>query len=256
MAGGVEWDAAIPLPGGGILAAVLIVGQSRVVTMAPGKDPVPLLETTEETRGPLAMLGRDRVLLILGSPPNQSLAIVSLADGRLVRRLEHVDGGTVQAVAGSPDGKTVYYAAADAVWVADAAGGTPRRFHAGNGVAIDPGSRYAVVSISDQAGVHLVRVPLNGEAEQEIPVRSDRFRISPSHTLMSNAVDASGRMFVGIAPVSWFYPVGILDPRTGELAKVWPDIEADMWGGWTDDGRVLAGSRESRSVLWRFTRAK
>ena len=167
-----------------------------------------------------------------------------------------MDGGAVQALAGSPDGKTVYYATADVIWAADAAGGTPKKFHAGNGVAIDPGSRYAVVSISDQAGVHLVRVPLNGEAEQEIPVRSDRFRISPSHTLMSNAVDASGRMIVGIAPVSWFYPVGILDPRTGELAKVWSDIEGDMWGGWTDDGRVLAGSRESRSVLWRFTRAK
>jgi hypothetical protein len=184
------------------------------------------------------------------------LAIVSVADGRLVRRLEHVDGRMVQAVAGSPDGKTVYYATADVVWAADAAGGAPKKFHAGNGVAIDPGNQYAAISINEQAGERLVRVPLNGEAEQAIPVRSDRFRISPSHTLMSNAVDARGRMIVGIAPVSWFYPVGILDPRTGELAKVWPDIETDMWGGWTDDGRVLAGSRESRSVLWRFTRAK
>ena len=254
--GGVEWGAAIPLPGGRILAAVLIVGQSRVVIMAPGKDPVPLLETTEETRGPLAMLGRDLVLLIVGSPPNQLLAIVSVADGRLVRRLEHVDGGMVQAVAGSPDGKTVYYATADVVWAADAAGGAPKKFHAGNGVAIDPGNQYAAISINEQAGERLVRVPLNGEAEQAIPVRSDRFRISPSHTLMSNALDARARMLVGIAPVSRFYPVGILDTRTGELAKVWPDIETDMWGGWTDDGRVLAGSRESRSVLWRFTRAK
>ncbi len=69
-------------------------------------------------------------------------------------------------------------------------------------------------------------------------------------------MDASGRIIVRLAPVSWFYPVGILDPPTGELAKVWPDIEADMCGGWTDDGRVLAGSRESRNVLWRFTPAK
>jgi hypothetical protein len=202
------------------------------------------------------MLGRDHVLLIVGSSPSQSLAVVSLAEGRLVRRLEHVDGGAIQAVAGSPNGKTVYYAAGDVVWAVEAAGGTPRKLHAGNGVAIDPGNRYAVISLNEQAGVRLVRVPLNGEAEQEISIRSDRFRLSP-YTIMSNAVDANGRIIVQLAlQDSWFWPVGIVDPHKGDLVKVWPDIETDMFGGWTDDGRVLGGSRATQSVLWRFVRAK
>jgi hypothetical protein len=147
------------------------------------------------------------------------------------------------------------YAAGDVVWAVEAAGGTPRKLHAGNGVAIDPGIRYAVISLNEQAGVRLVRVPLNGEAGQEIPSaptdsgsrhpRLCRMRWTP--TAASSC--GSRRQIPG--STRWEFR-----SAQGDLVKVWPDIETDMFGGWTDDGRVLAGSRATQSVLWRFARAK
>ena len=56
-----------------------------------------------------------------------------------------------------------------------------------------------------------------------------------------------------IAPKeSWFLPTGILDPRTGRIERAWPEINADMNAGWTEDGRLIAIARFTNSSLWRF----
>jgi len=72
--------------------------------------------------------------------------------------------------------------------------------------------------------------------------------------LYPNASGPDGRIIVRTAPRdSWFWPAAFLDPRTGQLEPVWPGIDADMYGGWTPEGRVVAGALFTYSSLWRFT---
>jgi hypothetical protein len=46
---------------------------------------------------------------------------------------------------------------------------------------------------------------------------------------------------------------GLPRSATGQLEPVWPGIDADMYGGWTPEGRVFAGALFTYSSLWRFT---
>jgi hypothetical protein len=72
--------------------------------------------------------------------------------------------------------------------------------------------------------------------------------------LYPNASGPDGRIIVRTVPRdSWFWPAAFLDPRTGQLEPVWLGIDPDMYGGWTPEGRVVAGALFTYSSLWRFT---
>jgi hypothetical protein len=59
--------------------------------IAPGKEPVPFVETQEETAAPMATLGPDKVVFLAGSPPNRRIAVASIASGQIIQRLTKVD---------------------------------------------------------------------------------------------------------------------------------------------------------------------
>jgi hypothetical protein len=239
----------LPLPDGRTLLAVTAGTGSRVMVLAPGKDAAPFMDTAEETDGPLALVGHDEVALMLGAGPSRTAAIVSIATGHLVRR---IPGANVLSIAGSPDGKTLYYATANTVWAVPSGGGAPRKIRNGDAVAADPGGRYLVIEADEASEVRLFHVPLDGSAEHEIQVHSD-LRLASGVYLTSNAVGADGRIIVQVAPrSSWFWPAAILNPATGQLDVLPPGTGYDMKGGWSADGHIVYDARSLHSALWRF----
>jgi hypothetical protein len=240
----------LPLPGGRLLLPSRLAGQNRLVVMANGRDPVPFLQSREEGREPLAMLGRDQVLCRVGSGTNLAVAVVSAADGKVVKRMEAIPADdSLVALAGSPDGRTVYFVAKGAVWSVPVEGGSLVKIRVGDGVAPDPNGKFLIVQILKPDTNQLVRVPLDGGPEVVLPVpaRLTHYPITP------NAVHSDGRIVVPVAPPDlWYWPAAILDPATGKLELV-PETHADMLApGWDEEGRVVAVGQLLRSSLWRF----
>jgi sugar lactone lactonase YvrE len=239
----------LPLGDGRTLLTALAGDGTRVMALAMGRDATPFMGTTEQSDGPLARLGDDRVVLRLGSGADRSVAIVSMATGQLIRRLTGLDA---TSLAGSPDGRTLYYVDARVVWAMPSDGGQPRKIRDGDAVATDPNGRYLVVLVNDIDQVRLFHVPLDGTAEHEIRVHGD-LRFATGAFLTSNAVAADGRIVVRVAPASeWFWPAAILDPRTGRLEMLPPGEGYDGHGGWGPDGRAVYDAIGVQSTLWRF----
>ncbi len=244
---------ALPLPDGRVLLTGRIVGRDRVMVMAPGKDPVPFIATDEETTGPLAMVGKDTFVFVTGTAPTRTLALASVADGRITRRLTRVDAGAILGMAGSPDGTTIFYADSGTVWAVPAGDGEPRKIRGGNGVAVDPRGRDLLVSLNEPAGVRLIRMPIAGGSEQVVPLPSD-LRLSPT-ALSSNAIGRDGRIAVRVTPIdTWFWPAVIFDPATGRVQRVPGGDRVDMLSaGWANDGRLVTLALSVRGSLWRFS---
>jgi hypothetical protein len=240
----------VPLPDGRSLVDAISAGRRHVMIASEGKEPTRFVQTNEATLGP-ALLGRDAVVLhVVGDEDRRMLATVSLATGRIIKRFPIPDAGPL---AGSVDGKTIFFVRGDDVWSLDVATGATRRLTAGVGIAVDPSGRSLVVERMEISGVRLVRVPLDGSSEQEIPVRGE-LKLGPSG-LAPNAVARDGRIAVrAVSPASWFYPGAILDPGSGAIELTASGLAYDMWGsGWTDDGMLVSSAASLQVRLWRLT---
>jgi sugar lactone lactonase YvrE len=246
---GVQGNASIlPLPDGRLLRTVSTSGGQRVVVSTPGGEEQPFMAVELKTRGPMAVLGRDRIALMLGADSNEAVAIASLATGQLETRLP---GISPTGMAGSPDGKTLYYVQSKVVWAIPADGGTARKVRDGDAVAVDPEGRYLIVELIDKTTVRLFRVPLGGGPEVELAIQGD-LRVAPAF-LAPNAIGPDGRIALTvISPASWYWPTAILDPRTGKLEILPPGLDYDMYGGWDSQGRVVYYAQGQESSLWRF----
>jgi hypothetical protein len=226
------------------------VGRQRIMVLAPGKAPVPLLAAAaQESAAPLARLGSDRVLLVTVDSGHAAMAVVSLATGRVVTRFPAINPA---ALAGSPDGSTIYFVREGKVWSVPATGGTPRTMHDGDAVAVDPHGKYVVVQLDEASNVRLVQVPLNGDPEVAIAVHST-VPLAPL-SLSPEAIGPDGRIVVRLAPPSnWFWAAGILDPVSGMITPlpVGPDLDV---GGphWDAAGRIVALGQGLASSLWRY----
>jgi hypothetical protein len=243
-------DSALPLPDGRVLAA----GRQRLVVAAWSQDPAPLLDTQEPTSGPVAMLGTDQLAFRVGAGTGRRIAIASLGEGRIVRRLQGVDATGIVSLAASRDGQTLYYSATGTVWSVPAVGGEPRKVHSGDSVSVDPRNGDLVISLQEKEGVKLVRVPQAGAEAQPIPITGD-LRVAPV-PLSSNAVGRDGRILVQFtAPHTWFWPAGVLDPASGRIEQIPVPYQGDMMKpGWDREGRVVTLSNPLRSTIWRFRR--
>jgi hypothetical protein len=248
---------AIQISDGRILFLSGHAGRLRLLVARPGKDPVPFVQTEEETQEAVR-LGENEVALVarqVGEEGPFNLVVASAADGRIVRRLGATHGATqgppLANLAASPDAKTLYYSASGSIWAFPVAGGVPRKLAAGDSVAADSNGRDLIVMRSERDAVHLFRVPLSGGAEQPIPLRSTLLIRGP---LCANAVGKDGRILVdGETPDSWFDEVGILDPRTGKVEILAIPYSGDIWfPGWTPDGHILAVGARMQAGLWRY----
>jgi hypothetical protein len=241
----------LALPDGRALVSVLAGVGARVMAISPGEEAAPFIGTDEETNSPMTVLGTDRVALLMGSAEKRTLAITSMATGQVLRRFS---GLLPSSVAGSPDGKTLYFVdSSRIVWSIPAEGPEKRtKIRAGDAVAVDPHGKYLIVTLNDKTQVRLFHVPLDGTKETEIEVHSD-LRISAVGTIASNAVGPDGRILVGVVPrASWFWPLAMLDPKTGRLEVLPPGDQYDTNGGWTTDGHIVTLAQPVVSTLWRL----
>ncbi len=75
-------------PDGRIIVTTVVGGRRRLVVARPGEDPTPFAQTTEETSGPVAIIGKDEVAFVIGSGTSRKVAAASASDGRVIRRLQ------------------------------------------------------------------------------------------------------------------------------------------------------------------------
>ncbi len=238
-------------PDGSLLFSAIFAGRTRAAMGRPGGDWAPVSETHEEADVSITMAGDHAAAFPLGPQGKRVIAIVSLPDGRIVRRLE-VPGGWVDGLASSPDGRRMFYVSRQKVWSMPAEGGAPVRI--GDGDSVAAGSTEAVLKLNADDGFHLLRVPLPGGE----PVK---LALSPGAALTSSnlnpaAVGRDGRLIIQVnEPHVWFYRMATVDLKTGRLDVVPVDYEGDvMFPGWTADGKIVAMGLQYSFGLWRMRR--
>jgi len=238
-----------PLPDGRVLALQRSGGESRIAAFAEDQSPTAFLATRGNSYFPVSSFGRDRTIMRVSDSSGTTLVAAYNANGQIAARLP---GFSYPAFAGSPDGATVLFADSGAIWSMPIGGGPRRRLGEGSSVAPDPNGRYVLTQAIRDDGVHLLRVPLDGTAPQEIAIQGD-MPIAPVQ-LAPNAVAPDGRILVEVVSrASWFWPAAILDPKTGRLAVVPPGLAYDMLSaGWDAQGRVVTVAMGLESSLWRF----
>jgi hypothetical protein len=246
----------LALPDKRVLFASAIAGREILLVAAAGKDPVPFVETEEQTGGPIAMLGSQYVIFRIGKGDDHkawSIGVASASDGRIVRRLDSARGHPrIYGGAGSPDGKTLYFISDGTLWAAPVDGGEPRKLASADAVAPNPNGQDLVVMRLEKDGPHLARLPLPaGAPEQALPYSSP---LLLNGSFSPIAVRADGRIAITILrPESWWDEPAILDPKTGQVEKLAVTYDGDVFNaGWTPDGALISAGQPMRGSLWRF----
>ena len=218
----------------------------------PGKEPLPFVETDEETSGPATLVGNDRVAFMIGSGDTRRIAIASLRDGRIIKRLEDVKAATIRSIIASRDGKTFYFVDSGDVWSIPVDGGSPQKIHNGDGVAITPDGNNLIIQLIEAERIRWLKVTLDGRNEQPIPVKGDaHFTFAP---IGPGAVGRDGRIVLPLTVKdSWFWVPAIFDPNTGIVQRIPVPLQADPPSpAWTNDGKIIVAAYSMDSSLWRF----
>jgi predicted Ser/Thr protein kinase/WD40 repeat protein len=210
----------------------------------------PLIEGSEDYGMPAALAGDNEVAVLSDRIPLQ-IVVVSIADGRVVRRVP-VAARSISSLASSPDGKTFYFSSAGFVWSVPATGGEPRKLAPGDAVSADAGGRDLVISLQDKDAIRLERLPVGGGEPQPIPLPGD-LRI-PGTPLTSSMIGPGGRIVVEIAsPAEWAYRIGMIDPHGGKLSLIPVNFDGETLAPvWTRDGKLVAMGSMMGFNIWRF----
>ncbi len=241
---------AIGLSGGRHLITERLGTTSRVLIVTPGKEPIRLVETTEDTRQPMTRVGTDRVAMLIGSGPAPDIAIVAVESGRILKRL--TAPANISSLAASPDGTTLYATVGGSVLAVPVDGRPSRPLGAGDSVTVDPDTGDLIVKLDEQEGYRLVRMTADGASPQSIEINGS-LRMA-SEPLMPGAI-RSGRLLLTLASTdSWYWHAGVLDLRTGRLEKIELDYLTDIhFATWADDGSVIGSGQSTEGTLWKFT---
>ncbi len=249
LGGLVNGEGLAVLPDGRVVSSEQAAGRSRLVLIQAGKDPVPIVNTSEATSPPMTPAGAGEVAFMIGTPPHSAIALATVSNGRITHRLEF-DKGRVEQMAASPDGKTIYCVAAGEIWAVPISGEAPRKIRTGSGVTVDAASQSLVVQVVEPPNTRLIRVPLGGGPEHEIA--------GPFH--IGLGIDPGGiRNGMLLAPLPspyWWDPPGILDLASGKSTRIPLDFISDFHHmAWAPDGSVVALVVGWRSSIWKFTPA-
>jgi hypothetical protein len=237
------------LPDGRILIAGTTQGRNCLMVLEPGKEPVPLLNTQEETRPPAAMLGPPELAFVIGKADHEDLAVANISTGIILRRI--TINKYITALAPTPDGKTVFLSADGSIWSVPSTGGDLKRIRPGYGVGIDPAGKYLLVQSVENTKTSLVQIPLKGGPEREIPLAAPYRLASP---IGSGMISKDGHL---IAPLvskdSFFASPGIVDLVTGRVVRISVDHYFDYgFMAWGPGGQVTAITMGLKSTLWKF----
>jgi eukaryotic-like serine/threonine-protein kinase len=245
-------DSLVLLPDGRVAGTMPLAGITRLVVIEKGKDPTPLIQTPEETSTPAARLGAGDIAFLIGPEPRRTIAVASIATGRITRRIR-LDKGVITSIAPSLDGRTLYTSAGGMVWNLPLEGGEPVQIHAADSAILEPSGDSLLVQLVEPSRTRLVRVSLRGGADREIPIEGP-FRL-PGYPLSAAMMGKDGRLLTPVVTDSaWCYPPGMLDLTTGRLTRLASDVDGDYHAmSWAPDGRILTWVMPPRRDLWKFT---
>jgi hypothetical protein len=162
----------LPLPDGRIVFTSESAGKQRLLAAGAGKEAAPLVETKAETSTPAALIGQGQIAFMMGTGPDCTIAIASIGNGRVIRRLKGPRGSRISSMGIFSDGKTIFYTASGSVWAIPSDDGLPRRVGSGDSVTVDPGQNELIVRLEEEEEVKLVRMPLDGGPQQRIRVEN------------------------------------------------------------------------------------
>lgn len=242
------------LPDGRLLLAGSRQGHVCLMIFEAGKQPVPLVNTPDETAPPAAALGPEEVAFMIGKPAHEELAVANISTGTILRRIKINKTFIISALAATPDGKTLFLGAEGSIWSVPSTGGELRRIRQGYAVGVDPTGAYLLVQFADNTKIRLVRVPLEGGPEQEIPL-SGPYRLT-NVPIGSGMISKDARLFVPLAsPESFFTSPGIVDLVTGRMMRIPVEPYSDYgFMAQSHGGTVTAIAMGLKSTLWRFQR--
>jgi hypothetical protein len=207
---------------------------------------------------------------VLGSGAQQAIAIASLADGRIVRRLPETAGSGadlvhagVVSLAASPDGRTLYYTASRTVWAVPATGGKPVRLASGDSVTVHPNGKKLLIKLNE-AEPRLVWMDVAGGEPQPVALHFSHggqlstHPLTPGTIFPANAMSKDGRIVVEmVTPDFFFLQAAGIDPATGSVEKVPIPFDGDVdYPAWTGDGKIVFLGRSVGGAIWRFRPAK
>uniref|UniRef100_Q021S6 non-specific serine/threonine protein kinase n=1 Tax=Solibacter usitatus (strain Ellin6076) TaxID=234267 RepID=Q021S6_SOLUE len=246
-----EWDMVVALPDGRAVTPVEVAGLTRLIAVAPGKTPSPLIQTPEATTSPVTAVGADRIAFLIGPEPHDTIAIANTSNGRIGMRIAP-GKGMIESLAASPDGGTLYFGAGGSIWSVASSGGEGRRICPGSWVVTAPWGGL-IVARTEIAQIRLFELPAGGGPERAIPVN----RTSPLLSLFitPGTIRADRRMLVSLNVAdSWFNPLALLDLDSGKVTRIAGDGVSDLHSGaWSRDGRILASRKGMQGTIWRFT---
>ena len=247
-------DQILLLPDGRTVAPARASGRTRLMAAEKGKDPLPLVNTQEETAAPMTLAGPREIAFVIGPSPHNTIALAETATGRIVRRIAP-GKGVINGLTAPADGGTLYFCAGGSVWAIPSSGGEARAVSTGEYAVMDISGRSLIVVRRESSHIRMFHVPLDGAPEREISLDSS-IPLYGDHGgyFSSGSIDAKGRLLIGLSPFdSWFNPLGILATDTGRVTRVAGETLSDHHSGvWTPDGRILSAQVSMRATIWKF----
>jgi Tol biopolymer transport system component len=239
---------AAALPDGRDVVDARVSGRMRLMVMAEGKSPEPLLKTQEESAAPMTAVAGNRIAFAVGPEPRETIAVADTGSGRILSRITPQQG-VIQTMAASADGERLYFTASGSVWSVATAGGEPRRICPGLWVLVHP-SGTLIVARNDGTQVRLIQVSAGNGTERAIAV-------DPGTRFQSmGGVRADGLLAATvIAPDSWFIQLALVDLKSGRTTRLPGDGTSEVVSAtWTRDGQILALKQGMDATIWTFTR--
>jgi len=246
------WDMVAALPDGRTVIPVVVYGRTRLMVVQRGKDPVSLVNTTEETAAPMTAVGANQIAFSIGPEPHETIALADTATGRISGRISP-GKGVIKSLAASPDGATLYFTAGGSVWSVASTGGASRQICSGERVVAYPSGHRLVVARQETSKSRLFEVPAGGGAERAIP--SDPASPLFWELISSVTIRGDGQMLVSLYTAdSAFNPLGLLDLQSGKIRRIAGDRASDLHSAvWTRDGQIVASRVGFLSMIWKFT---
>ena len=174
---------------------------------------------------------------------------MAVNSGRILKRLKAP--GNVTSLAASPDGAVLYATAGGSISALPVDGGSPRTIGPGDSLTVDPDTGDLIVKLDELERYRLVRMSPDGGTPRPIAIVGDlRLVIRP---LLPGAI-RKGRLLLPVATAdSWFWYTGVLDLRTGHIAKITLDNSTDFhFATWAADGSIIGSGMAIHSTLWKF----
>src|SRR5262249_42276208 len=214
---------------GRVIVPAVISGHPRLMLAKRNKLATSLIDTSDDTSGPITLMGKDQIAFIIGSGREKSVAVASLADRRILRKISVPDAGSIVQLAASVDGTILYYVSGNTLWAVSPMGGEPRKIAPANSVAVHPNGREIILQrIGPNLSVRLFRLYTATGSEEETKIGADvRMGDVP---LATNAINKDGKILVTTAldNNTWYWQLSIFDPITGQAKHVPTDFAGDL----------------------------